>query len=543
PDLEGFVARHDELLFLAQALEADGSQVVIHGMPGVGKSTLARHYASTSASSYGSGVWWFDATEGFGPMAIQAIPELEKALPGFEPGDGLTPEARLRRCLQAWVAGSAEWALLVVDNLPAGSKGLQLLRYLCSGLPGVFRLLITQRSEPTTAVKAVDLQVMGREDSLALLSLHAGESGRVRIEAEAEQAAALVEDVDGLPLALILLAGRLRMVPSLSVSALRRDLARPNLEAAAFRAEHAELLAEQGVVATLLASWQSLSEEAHELARLLSFTLPGPIPWQLIQVCTPPEAPEPADVFWHQALAALVSANLLDRLDSMGQAYGVHALVRQFCGIQRQNWPEESFYRERLAVISQVLASAHEDDDVAAAVNYWRQASTVDPTAATAGFGLGYSLIRLGDLDGARQAFEQSKAAAEIAQDQRGVSIALNGLGDVLVSQGDGPGALAAYQAGLRIAEGLAKRDPANTQWQVDLAVSCAKLGSLNSLLPIHTRKEHLLRGRAILQALKSSGRLHPNQDSISWFDRALAGLGEGKYNRFHDVAPLWRIH
>jgi hypothetical protein len=38
----------------------------------------------------------------------------------------------------------------------------------------------------------------------------------------------------------------------------------------------------------------------------------------------------------------------------------------------------------------------------------------------------------------------------------------------VLVAQADGPRALAAYQAGLAIREGLAKRDPANTQWQVD---------------------------------------------------------------------------
>ena len=57
-------------------------------------------------------------------------------------------------------------------------------------------------------------------------------------------------------------------------------------------------------------------------------------------------------------------------------------------------------------------------------------------------------------------------------------------------AQGDGAGALAAYQAGLTIREGLAQLDPVNTQWQVDVAASCAQLGSPDSLLPISTRKE-----------------------------------------------------
>ena len=98
-------------------------------------------------------------------------------------------------------------------------------------------------------------------------------------------------------------------------------------------------------------------------------------------------------------------------------------------------------------------------------------------------------------------------------------------IGDVLVAQGDGPGALAAYQAGLAIAEGLAKRDPANTQWQVDVAVSYAKLGSFDSLVSMQQRKEYLFRGLELLSALKQAGRLYPNQDWTSWFDNALRSL------------------
>jgi len=98
----------------------------------------------------------------------------------------------------------------------------------------------------------------------------------------------------------------------------------------------------------------------------------------------------------------------------------------------------------------------------------------------------------------------------------------------VLVAQGDGPGALAAYRKALGIAEALAARDPANTQWQTDLAVSCAKLGSLAHVQSLGVRREHLRRGRRILAKLKKQGRLQPNQDWIEWIDSKLAQLPPG---------------
>lgn len=54
------------------------------------------------------------------------------------------------------------------------------------------------------------------------------------MEREHEAALRLVTDGEGLPVALVLLGGRLRRVPALSVEALRQDLARPELGAEAF---------------------------------------------------------------------------------------------------------------------------------------------------------------------------------------------------------------------------------------------------------------------------------------------------------------------
>lgn len=74
----------------------------------------------------------------------------------------------------------------------------------------------------------------------------------------------------------------------------------------------------------------------------------------------------------------------------------------------------------------------------------------------------------------------------------------------------------------------LAARDPANTQWQVDVAVSCAKLGGMEQLDKTE-RRAYLQRGLDILMALKASGRLLPNQDWTALFNDKLAALdGDG---------------
>ena len=49
----------------------------------------------------------------------------------------------------------------------------------------------------------------------------------------------------------------------------------------------------------------------------------------------------------------------------------------------------------------------------------------------------------------------------------------------MLVAQGNLPEALKSYQAGLAIADRLAKADPGNAGWQRDLSVSYDKIGDV----------------------------------------------------------------
>ena len=52
-------------------------------------------------------------------------------------------------------------------------------------------------------------------------------------------------------------------------------------------------------------------------------------------------------------------------------------------------------------------------------------------------------------------------------------------VGDVLMAQGDLPGALKSYRDDLAIAERLAKADPGNAGWQRDLSVSYEEVGDV----------------------------------------------------------------
>ena len=65
-----------------------------------------------------------------------------------------------------------------------------------------------------------------------------------------------------------------------------------------------------------------------------------------------------------------------------------------------------------------------------------------------------------------------AKRAMETAAGERDRGVAFHERGDVLIAQGDLAGGLADYRRYLAIAETLAARDPANTEWQGDLWAS-----------------------------------------------------------------------
>ena len=76
----------------------------------------------------------------------------------------------------------------------------------------------------------------------------------------------------------------------------------------------------------------------------------------------------------------------------------------------------------------------------------------------------------------------------------------------------------------LKIISTEAAHDPANVQWQIDVAVSCSRLGTHAGLAP-QERHTYLQRGLQIQKDLKAQRRLPPNRDWIAWFEERLKEL------------------
>ena len=150
--------------------------------------------------------------------------------------------------------------------------------------------------------------------------------------------------------------------------------------------------------------------------------------------------------------------------------------------------------------------------------DHWKRISDADPKDRAArrehSVGLdrvGDALTAAGDGPGALAAYRAGMAIAQSlaasdpgnAQWRRDLSVSHDKVGDALTAAGDGPGALAAHRAGMAIAQSLAASDPGNAQWQHDLSISHIKIGAcLASNGDIESAVDELRKGRKIIQRL-----------------------------------------
>ncbi|MBT2483004.1 FxSxx-COOH system tetratricopeptide repeat protein [Streptomyces sp. ISL-94] len=186
-----FVGRTRELERLDAALAAPGGAVVqaVHGLGGIGKSTLAAHWAATRAHGC-TPVRWINADsaagvqQGLVDLATALQPALAAALPA---------EQLAERALQ-WLATHTGW-LLILDNVNDPAD----ITSLTQG-PATGRLLITSRLATTWhhATTVLRLDVLDPDESLDLLTRITTAAGPRNLDGAAD----LCAELGHLPLAI-----------------------------------------------------------------------------------------------------------------------------------------------------------------------------------------------------------------------------------------------------------------------------------------------------------------------------------------------------
>src|SRR5215471_14883940 len=259
---------------IAEASGADGGNravviSAIEGTAGIGKTTLAVHFAHQVAERFGDGQLYVNL-RGFDPAGPPVDPgeaiRMFLAALGTPPGKipaGLDAQAGLYRSLLA-----GKRMLVLLDN----ARDVDQVRPLLPASPGCL-VLVTSRSQLTSLVAAegaypLILDVLTDAEAQELLGRRLGPE---RIAAEAVAAQELVVLCARLPLALSITAARAASAPGLPLAALAADLRDAGGRLDALDAGHGAA----NVRAVFSWSYQQLDASAARVFRLLGLHL-GP---------------------------------------------------------------------------------------------------------------------------------------------------------------------------------------------------------------------------------------------------------------------------
>ncbi len=211
----GLLGRQHDLGRVRAALQEEGERLVtVLGRGGVGKTSLALIAANDLVNDYEGGVWWIEAgqeRDAAGLRSLIARTCRIKAEDSRE--DSLIADLKSRGRL-----------LLVLDNLEGVVDAAALLDSLLERLPELSLLVTSQLPLRCRLERRVQLDCLEESDALALLARSAE---RLDVPLEDDPACtALVRLLDGLPLAIELAVGRLRLFrPAELVSRLSGSMA------------------------------------------------------------------------------------------------------------------------------------------------------------------------------------------------------------------------------------------------------------------------------------------------------------------------------
>jgi DNA-binding SARP family transcriptional activator len=272
----GFTGRAAELAVLTEALDRIGDQApgtvvisAVGGTAGVGKTTLAVHWAHGAAARFPDGQLYANL-RGYDPSSAPVAPT--EALDWFLDALGVAAESRppslearagLYRSLLA-----GKRLLIVLDN----ARDADQVRPLLPAAAGCLVLVTSRARLSSLAVREgarlLSLDVLTETEARQML---AGRLGKTRVRAEPEPLDELIALCARLPLALAIIAARAAARPQMPLSDLAAELADAGSRLDVLEGEDTA----SNLRAVMSWSYQQLTPAAARMFRLLGLH-PGP---------------------------------------------------------------------------------------------------------------------------------------------------------------------------------------------------------------------------------------------------------------------------
>ncbi len=327
-----FSGREEELAAVRAALNRDCTIAVVHGLGGIGKSSIAREYGWRNREHY-SVVWWLNAqTEDgiidgllrLGTMFVQGLNQLADRRIAAE------------RVINSVLGGFDKPVLLVFDNLE--DEGL-----MRTWLPrtGAHALATSRDAAWSTDITAIPLQTWTLDTAVEYLARASG-----RADLSDDDARAIAQAVGALPLALAHAAASLRSARMVSPQRYFERV-RAHLKNAPRGAEYP-----RSVFATFSAAIAQAEQHAGGAAAVLCFAAsfaPDSIPDELFR--------QPIENYTLSDLSSAIADEMhldealgtLDRLSLLrfaerSRSYSLHRLVQlaaqDLAGAAERAWRE-----------------------------------------------------------------------------------------------------------------------------------------------------------------------------------------------------------
>jgi predicted ATPase/DNA-binding winged helix-turn-helix (wHTH) protein len=216
-----FVGREAELQRLGGLLEAGCRLVTIAGTGGTGKTRLALRFASRVQEQWAGNVWFLDLSEAHN---LDGVLTVAAGALGVDLDPWVPRDAQIRHL--AAVLRGRERSLVVIDNCEQLVETLRpMVDALLREAPDLTAILTSRERIHVPGEQLLELHPLPEADAVELLSerTRAVRPGFQVTAHNAADLAAIVRELDGLPLAIELAASRMRL---LSVSGLRQRLSR-----------------------------------------------------------------------------------------------------------------------------------------------------------------------------------------------------------------------------------------------------------------------------------------------------------------------------